>query len=153
MIEDFIMSVLEDTLSILKATGSKPRKVCYYVAAPWKWKTYTKALEESASTKIVQRDLMKQLMQDPELKNKAAKLAQFTGQIVNDINRMSEEIKTKQTQLRVINEREIIEEAKSFFEEELKAEVKVYSEEDEERDDPKKRAQLSKPYRPAIYIE
>lgn len=151
--ESLIMNLLEDTLNILKATGARPKKICYYTAATWKWSTYLKALENSASTKIQQKDLMKELMQDPESKAKATRLAQFTSQIVNDINRMSEETKNRQTEIGVIKEQEGLEEAKSFLEKELKAEICVYDEEDERRYDPKQRAQLSKPYRPAIYIE
>jgi leucyl-tRNA synthetase len=151
--EALIMNVLDDTLNILKATGTKPKKICYYVAAPWKWKTYLKALENSASAKVLQKDLMKQLMQEPDLRAKAEKVAKFTGQIVEEINRTSEEAKQRHTQIGLVSESEALEEAKSFFQKELNAEIHVYNEEDPKRHDPKQRAQLAKPYRPAIFIE
>jgi leucyl-tRNA synthetase len=53
----------------------------------------------------------------------------------------------------VVDENKVLKEAADFFKRELNAEVSVYSEEDLKRYDPKKRAQLAKPYRPAIYIE
>ena len=151
--EALIMSVLDDTLNILKATGTKPKKICYYVAAPWKWKIYLKALENSASAKVLQRDLMKQLMQEPDLRAKAEKVAKFTGQIVEEINRTSEEAKQQHTQIGLVIESEVLEEAKSFIQKELNSEIHVYNEEDPKRHDPKQRAQLAKPYRPAIFIE
>lgn len=150
--EALIMNVLDDTLNIMKATGAKPKKICYYTAAPWKWKTYLKALEKS-SAKILQKDLMKQLMQEPDLKAKAEKVAKFTAQILDEINRTSEEAKQRRAEIGLVNETEALEEAKSFFQKELNAEIYVYVEEDPERHDPRQRAELAKPYRPAIYIE
>ncbi|MGA2766731.1 MAG: leucine--tRNA ligase [Candidatus Bathyarchaeia archaeon] len=151
--ETLIVNVLEDTLNILKATGAKPERICYYTAAPWKWKTYMKALEKSTSEKILQKDLMKQLMQEPELRTNAHKVAKFAGQIAEEINRTSEETKQRRIQTGLVNETEALEEAQNFFKKELNAEIHVYNEEDAERHDPKQRAQLAKPYRPAIYIE
>jgi leucyl-tRNA synthetase len=151
--EALIMSVLEDTLNIVKATGITPKKVYYYAAAPWKWKTYLKTLKKSVSGKVLQKDVMKELMEDPELRAKAEKLAKFTGQIVDEVNHMSEDRKQRLIQVEAINESHALEEAKSFFERELGSEVCVYDEEDPKRHDPKERAWLTKPYRPAIFIE
>ncbi len=151
--ESLIMNVLEDTQNIIKATGTKPKKICYYTAAPWKWKTYQKALEKSASEKVLQKDLMKQLMQEPDLRKKAEKVAKFTAQIVDEINRTSEETKQRRTKTGIVQEGETLEEAKNFFQKEFNVEIQVCNEEDTRRHDPKERAQLAKPYRPAIYIE
>jgi leucyl-tRNA synthetase len=52
-----------------------------------------------------------------------------------------------------IDENQMLQEAKDFLRRELKAEIEIYSEEDSERYDPKKRAGLAKPHRPAIYLE
>jgi leucyl-tRNA synthetase len=151
--EALIMSVLEDTQNILKATGAKPKKICYYTAAPWKWKTYLKTLEKSPLEKVLQKDLMKQLMQEPELRANAEKVAKFTAQIVDEINRTSEETKQRRRQTGIVEESKTLEEARNFFQKELNAEIQIFNEEDTKRHDPKQRAQLAKPYRPAIYIE
>jgi leucyl-tRNA synthetase len=151
--ETLINSVLEDTLNITRATGATPKKICYYVAASWKWQAWLKALEKSVSAKVTQKDLMKELMAKPELRAQAEKVAKFTGQIADDLNRMAEERKKRLLQIKLMNETQALKEAKNFFEKELNAEVNIYDEEDPERYDPKSRAQLAKPYRPAIYIE
>jgi leucyl-tRNA synthetase len=151
--ESLIMNVVEDTQNIIKATGTKPKKICYYTAASWKWKTYLKALEKSASEKVLQKDLMKQLMQEPDLRANAEKVAKFTAQIVDEINRTSEETKQRRTETGIVQEGETLEEAKNFFRKEFNVEIQVCNEEDTKRHDPKERAQLAKPYRPAIYIE
>ncbi|MGB9740648.1 MAG: leucine--tRNA ligase [Candidatus Bathyarchaeia archaeon] len=151
--ESLIMSVLEDTLNIVKATGVVPKKVNYYTAAPWKWKVYKKVLQKSASTKISQKDLMRELMEIPELRAKAEKVARFINQMVDEANRMPEERKQRLLKVGEINENQTLKDAEKFLHKELKAEIYIYSEENPERYDPKKRAQLAKPLRPAIYIE
>ena len=151
--EALIKSVLEDTLNIQRATGTTPKKICYYVAARWKWQTWHKALEKSVSAKVTQKDLMKELMTKPELRANAEKVSKFTAQITDDLNRMAEERKKRLLQVQLMDEAQAMKEAKNFFEKELHAEVNVYDEEDAERYDPKSRAQLAKPGRPAIFIE
>ncbi len=151
--ETLITRVLEDTLNIMKATGVKPKKICYYAAGPWKWKAYLKAVEGSVSGKIQQKDLMKEIMADPDLKAKAEKVARFVGQIIDEVNHMSEERKQRLLQIGIISEKQALDEASSFLKKEIKAEIHVYEEEDTKRYDPKARAALAKPYRPAIFIE
>ena len=151
--ETLVMNVLEDTQNIVKATGTAPKRVCYYAAAPWKWKAWMSTLEKAAAGKIAQKDVMKNLMSQPELRAKADKAAKFIGQTVDDLNRMSEERKKQLLQIRSIDESQALSEAKRFLEKELKAKINVYGEEETERYDPKSRAQLAKPYRPAIFIE
>jgi leucyl-tRNA synthetase len=151
--ETLIAGVLEDTLNIMKATGVEPKKIQYYVAAPWKWKAYLKAVEKSVSAMIQQRDLMKEMMADPALKAKAEKVAKFAGQIVDEVNRMPQERKQKLLQIGILREMQAMSDAEAFFRKEMKAAVQVFDEEDAERYDPKDRATLAKPYRPAIFIE
>jgi len=151
--EALIMSVLEDTLNIIKATDIKPKKICYYTAAAWKWKTYHKALEKSITAKVQQKDLMKELMTDADLRAKAEKVAKFASQITEEVNHMPEERKKRLKQIGVINENQALKEAENFLEKELNAKIRIYDEENPERHDPKQRAQLAKPHRPAIFIE
>jgi len=151
--EALIAGMLEDTLNIIKATGIAPKKICYYLSAPWKWKTYIKALERSLSAKVVQSDLIRELLKDPDLKARAKEVAEFLSKIVDEVNRTSDEEKQRLIQVGVIDEDQALKEAEGFFERELKAEIRFYSEKDPKRYDPKKRAHAAKPYRPAIYIE
>jgi len=151
--EALIKSVLEDTLNIVKATGITPKRINYYVAAPWKWKVYLEALERSISARITLSDLMKELMKDPDLKKIAEVVMKFTRQIVDEVNQMPNDKRGRQLKTGVVDESQTLREAESFFERELNAEVFIYQEEDPQRHDPKKRAGLARPYRPAIYVE
>ncbi|MCW8802703.1 MAG: class I tRNA ligase family protein, partial [Candidatus Bathyarchaeota archaeon] len=150
--ENLVKNVLEDTANILKATKMTPKQIYFYCAAPWKWKTYITAVKKSTSGNIVIGALMKELMANPELKAFAGKLAKFVQGLSQEINRMPEDIKQKQLQADVLNETEILETAKAFFEKEFTVKLHIYTEGDPNIDDPQGKARFAKPYRPAIYM-
>jgi leucyl-tRNA synthetase len=151
--ETLIESAIEDTQNIIKATNMTPKIIYYYVAASWKWKAYLAALQRSVSAKAVQGELMKELMTDPLMKKEAKSLAKFVGQITEEVNRMSSEKRQRQLKASDVDETAILDDAEKFLRRELNAEVHIYSEDDPKRHDPKNRAQIAKPYRPAIYVE
>jgi len=151
--ENLIKNVLGDTSNILRATKMVPKKICYYSAAPWKWKVYLNALEKSVSAKVVLSDLMKELMTNPDLKKIAEKVAKFAYQVVEEINRMPDDKKQRRIRVGALDETQTLKEAENFFKREFKAKIYTYRQDDPQRHDPKKRAELARPYRPAIYIE
>jgi len=151
--EKLIMGLLDDTQNIIKATGIRPKKICYYLTAPWKWKTYITALEKSLSVKVTQGDLIRELLKNPDLKARAKEVVEFVGKIVDEVNRMPEEKKRQLIQVGALDESRMLEKAKAFLTQELNAQIRFFNEEDPSRYDPKKRAQTAKPYRPAIFIE
>jgi leucyl-tRNA synthetase len=151
--ESLVVSVLEDTQKILRATRAVPKRIHYYVASSWKWDAFLRALEKSMSGSVSQKDLMKELLSEPKLRVNAERVAKFVGQILEEINFMPEDRKNRMLQTGVMNEKELLDEAKSFLQNEENADVYIIEEEDPERHDPKGRASFARPYRPAIYIE
>lgn len=151
--ETLIMNLLEDTQNIVKATSIKPKRICYYTASSWKWKTYLKIIEKSVSSEALQSGIIRELLQDPELKAKAKEVAEFTNKVMEEVKRMPMERKQKLLKIGVFDENQALKEAKDFLKQELNAEIQIYCEEEPQRYDPKNRARTAKPYRPAIYIE
>jgi leucyl-tRNA synthetase len=151
--ENLVKKVLEDTRNIIKATKVKPQRVFYYTAASWKWKIYLTALEKSIEGKITLNALMKELLQDPELKTKAKETADFANRIIEEVNQTPTEEKQKLIKIGQINENQILKEAENFLKSELNADVIIFEENSPERYDPKNKANLAKPMRPAIYVE
>jgi len=151
--ENLVRKVLEDTRNIIRATKAKPRKVFYYTAAPWKWRVYMATLKKSIEGKITLSALMRELMQDPELKAKAKEVADFASKVIEEANQMPQEEKRRLIDVGQINEKEILEEAENFLKCELNAEIAIFEENSPERYDPKNKAHLAKPLRPAIYVE
>jgi leucyl-tRNA synthetase len=151
--ETLVMNVLEDTQNITKATGVLPKRVCYYTAASWKKQAWINALEKSTNGKVTQKDMMKELMAKPELRANAEKVSKYITQMLEELSRTSEERQKRLLEVKSIDEARVLTDAKSFLEKEFNAKVEVYEEEDPARYDPKTRAQLAKPNRPAIFIE
>ncbi len=151
--ENLIKNVMEDISNILRATKMVPKKIYYYSAAPWKWKVYLSALKRSMSTPLVLSDLMKELMQDPELKTVVGKVAKFARGIIEEINRMPTDRKTRQLEIGLLDEKTLLEEAEAFFRSDFNAKIHVYKEGEEQLYDPQRKAGFARPYRPAIYIE
>lgn len=152
--EALIKSVLDDTASIMRATKITPKTVCLYTASSWKWKAYQKALKASLEKeRLKQGDLMRELMNDGEMKKRAKEVAGYVSQIVEEVNRTGRDRREAMLAAKALDEASVLVDAGDFLKRELNAEIRVYVEDDERRYDPKKRAQLAKPYRPAIYME
>jgi len=151
--EDLIKSLLEDTTNITKATKTKPKRICYYVAADWKWMVYLKVLEGSLAKKVEMQDVMKNLVADPELRKKAKDAAAYAAKAIGEINVAPKDQKNRRLRTGRLDEKALLTEARCFLEKEFNANVSVYHEEEPQRHDPKARADLAKPYRPAIYVE
>jgi len=151
--ENLIKEVIEDTLNVLKATKITPKKIFYYTATPWKWKVYLKALEKLRYGEVKLNELMKDFAADEDLKKNIKEIAKFTSKTLEEIKRIPEKRRENLLKVKASNEKDVIEDAKVFLMDRFKAQIMVYNEEDKERYDPRQRAVLAMPCRPAIYIE
>jgi leucyl-tRNA synthetase len=151
--ETLIKGVIEDTLNVLKATKLIPKRICYYTASGWKWRVYVKILEKSMQGEVKMNEIMKELAVDEELKEHIKEIAKFAATAIKYIGGLPDERKHNMLKTKIIDEKTAIENAASFLTERFKAEVTVYDEEDSDSYDPKKKAAVSMPRRPAIYIE
>ncbi|MEM2906287.1 MAG: leucine--tRNA ligase [Candidatus Bathyarchaeia archaeon] len=150
--EELLRGLMEDTASILKATGIRPRRICYYCAAAWKRRIYVAAAEIAKSGGDLS-SLMKRIMQDTAIRAKAKAAAKVAETALTDARKLSAEERESWTAATTIDEVEVLRRASSFLADEFKAEVVVYDEEEEGRYDPAGKASQAKPRRPAIFIE
>ena len=151
--EDLLRSLIDDTLSIVKATKITPKRICYYAASGWKWKAYLEALKMSQAGRLEMKNVMQSLMAVPELRGKAKDLAAYVAKLVPELAVAAEDARKRKLQVGLIDEKGVLDEAEAFLRKEFNAEVSVFSEDDPDRYDPKSRASQAKPYRPAIFIE
>jgi len=151
--ESFIKSVIEDTQNIIRATKTTPSKIFYYTSAQWKWKLCLTMLEKAAEGKQETSALIRELLKNPEMREHAKEVANMAPRVAEEVMKMSEEKRETQLKIGALDERETLEKAKSFLGEEFRAEIHVFKEDEPELYDPKNRAKLAKPYRPAIFIE
>jgi len=151
--ENVIKEAIDDTLNVLKATKMTPSKIFYYTAAAWKWKVYLKIIEKSVHGEARIGEIMKGLASDESLKKNMKEIAKMVPKMIKEASAMPDERKRSLLEIGAFDEKSAIAEAESFLTERFRAEIAVYGEEDQNRFDPKQRAVMSMPRRPAIYIE
>ncbi len=150
-LEELVRLTLQDTQQIVATTKITPKKVHYYTASKWKWRVYLEALARADSRPETLDGLIRDML---AAKSPAPQdLPKFALKIVKQVKTMPSELRTRRMELREVDELKTITEAKRFFEKELKTDVEVHGEDDEGLYDPRKRAQVAEPYRPAIFIE
>jgi leucyl-tRNA synthetase len=150
-LEELIKQTLEDTQEIITTTKISPKKVHFYTAAKWKWRVYTESLNRAESQPETLDGLIREMI---AAKSPAPKdLPKFAGKIIKQIRTMPADLRNRRTKIGEIQERDALAEAQKFFARELKTEVQVHGEEDPELYDPKNRAKVAEPYRPAIFVE
>jgi leucyl-tRNA synthetase len=150
--EGLVRQVLDDTGEILKATGMTPHRIAYYTAADWKWLVYLKALR-SAEEKRKQGDFIKEVMADPQLRSMGKIAADYAAKAIQLANQMPDEMRHSRQRDGIIAEKTIFVDSIDFYQREFKSKVDVWKEGDPAIEDPKGRARVSEPYRPAIYLE
>jgi leucyl-tRNA synthetase len=152
-LEDIIKNSVEDVLKIIRVTGIKPTKIHFYTADGWKWKIYMKALEIANKGELKVGNLIKEAFKDDEIKTRTKFVPNYCRTIVEDITKTPE--RTTQLRLRIgtVNETKLLQDAGSFLQNEFGCKVSVGGESDPWIEDPMRRANRAKPFRPAIYVE
>lgn len=151
--ENLITDIMADTNNILKAMKITPTRICYYTAASWKWDLYLKILEKTLTGEVKINELMKEFAANKDLKPHMKEVANMVPRFIKALTKVSGIRKSNMQKIRIINEQFILEESLLFLKNRFNAEIDVYSEDDEGRFDPKRRASMAMPYQPAIYVE
>ncbi|MDQ1280947.1 MAG: leucyl-tRNA synthetase [Thermoproteota archaeon] len=151
--EELVRDLRDDVAKIVQATRSVPKRVVVYVAAGWKWRVYLEVLREATAGEARIGDVMKVVMVDAELRSLGRRVASFVQKVVSDVNKMPREMVGSRLGVGVLDVAGILGDARGFFEREFNAEVVVHGEDDAGRYDPRGRAGLAEPYRPAVFLE
>ena len=151
--EAFIKTIQADTTHIIHVTKMKPKIIYYYTCAEWKWNVYLKALKYAKKEDLRIDILMKKIMHDKNMRNKAKQISKYVRTMIKTIKKIPIELINKYLENGIIDEFKILTETRDFYKQVFNAEIKVFREEDLNSYDPMNRAQLSEPYRSAIYIE
>ncbi|MDI9576609.1 MAG: leucine--tRNA ligase [Thermoproteota archaeon] len=151
--ENLITDIMADTNNILKAMKITPTRICYYTPASWKWDLYLKILEKTLTGEVKINELMKEFAANKDLKPHMKEVANMVPRVIKALTKVSGIRKSNMQKIRIINEQFILEESLLFLKNRFNAEIDVYSEDDADRFDPKRRASMAMPYQPAIYVE
>ncbi|MEM3452353.1 MAG: leucine--tRNA ligase [Candidatus Hadarchaeum sp.] len=151
--ESFLLRVLEDVGKITKVMRKEPKKLCLYVAPEWKWRAFQIAVEHSRAGAVDFGKLMKDVEERLASGLQKADLAKCLQQMVQEIRKMPQQ-ELDVIASKSLDELQVLKEAADFIRGEFGlSEVHVFEADDPARYDPQKRAMMSLPLRPAIYLE
>jgi len=98
-------------------------------------------------------ELMKEFAADSNLKQHMKDIAAIVPKIIKSLNKVSSERKGNMLKIGIADEKAVLDSAITLFGDRFNAEVSIYSEDSDQRFDPKNRAAMAIPYQPAIYVE
>jgi leucyl-tRNA synthetase len=152
--EELLKSTIDDIANILKVTKIIPQKIVIYVNSDnMKSKIYQKILNVMVGGQNNMGVVMKELIADPETTD-AKKIPDYVQKVIKDLHSESESIKKMKLESDSFNEKEFLScELSSIGQKEFGVEIQVYSESDNDVYDPKNKARMARPYKPAILIE
>ena len=150
--ERLIASIIEDINEILKVTKIKPNRTILYTAPSWKWFVFREAVKLLEKNNLEMGTLMKKIINE-NTKNKVKEISKFAGKLIGELKKISKtDLENIQASLS-LNEKDYLERASKFIEQEVNASVEIYDADDKRKYDPKGKASFAVPLRPAVYIE
>ncbi|MDW0223184.1 MAG: leucine--tRNA ligase [Nitrososphaeraceae archaeon] len=155
--EKLIQDMIFDIQKITKVTKIVPQKIMIYTASTTKNKLYKKLLdriqkESTANFGVI----MKELVNDDEIKDVVKRSPDLVRKMIEDILSESVDVRERRIKIDSFSEMIPLQDGISLLRNEIgndKLEVRIYSEEDSDKYDPKQKSRFSRPYKPAIYIE
>ncbi len=143
--ESLVEGLTDDVRDIVNVTDTNPETVRVYVAADWKHKVLSAVVENGPNVGAVMGDVM----QDEDLREKGNDVNQLVQKLVEDVReRPDDQVEV----LANVDEVEVYDDAREFFEREFEADVEVYREGDDVPD-PEDKARHATPLRPAIHLD
>jgi len=150
VMEEYLKGLVADGAEIIKVTGLVPSKIFLYTSQEWKWETYLKLLsllEGGTDPKA----LIREAMNDPVIRSKGGEAAKFITSIYQFAVSMPSDQRKRLLSVGV-DEVAFLKANLDFLEAYFKCPVEVQPSSSPSYD-PKKRAGMSVPMRPAIYVE
>ncbi|HEX6378617.1 MAG TPA: leucine--tRNA ligase [Nitrososphaeraceae archaeon] len=155
--ERLIQSIIFDIQKITKVTKIVPKKISIYTASSIKCTLYRKILDRiqrQATPNFGQ--IMKEFVNDNEVKDLVKRNPDLVKKIIDDILSESVDVRERRMKIDSFDEQIPLEDGKSLLVSEVgnkQLELYIYSEDDNDKYDPKQKSKFARPYKPAIYIE
>lgn len=150
--EAFLRKTLEDIYGIIRVIKSKPSRIVLYISPEWKWTVYRDVASLIAQCTSSQGEIIREIMKRDYVKGKGKEALRVIKYSFKDLKNLPDEERNLRTSTQ-IDEMTLFRDAKAFFEREFNCLFMLFYADDPERFDPKNRASLAMPLRPAIYIE
>lgn len=151
--EELLQSTIDDIKNVLKVTKMTPQKIILYTADSWKVKAFRKIAASVLAGQTNIGAIIKELIANPETEN-IKKDPDFVKKSVNSILAETPEMRKLRAELEPINERSILSlELSGLAKKEFGVDIQVFEESDPAKYDPKNKAKMARPFKPALFIE
>ena len=151
--ENLLSSTMNDIANIIKVTKISPKQIVIYVADSWKSKAYNQILKNVNSGQTDIGALIKELIANKDTEQ-IKKDPDFVKKTLKDILSEPTELRNAKISAGEIDEKSSISsELTSLIENDYGIKLQVFSESDSGKYDPKSKARLARPFKPAILIE
>jgi len=148
-----LKSIIDEINNILKVTKISPKKITIYTAEQWKSKAYNSILKNVLDGQTNIGTIIKSLIVKKETEQ-IKKDPNFVKKTLTDILSEPVELRKGRMSIGQIDEKQIISsELSSLVKNDYDVELSVFSESDSEKYDPKNKAKVARPFKPAILIE
>ena len=155
--ERLIQDMILDIQKIMKVTKMVPRRIMIYTASTIKCKLYKKLLDKlkkqsNANFGII----MKEFVSDNEVKDFVKRNPDLVKKMIDDILSESLEVRERRNEVGCFIESIPIKDGISLISNEIgndQVDVRIFSEDDNDKYDPRQRSRFARPYKPALYIE
>ncbi len=152
-VEELLQSILEDIKNILKVTKITPQKIVLYTADSWKVKAYQKIARDVVGGQTNIGAIIKDLIANKETEN-VKKDPDFVKKTVNAVLAEPTEMRKLKAEIEPISEIQVIRtELSTLVKKEFGVELEAYEESDPAKYDPKNKARMARPFKPALLIE
>lgn len=147
--ERLVERLVDDIGEILKVTGIHPKRIVVMTSPPWKSSVLARALA-APEGKVDVPSLIKTSMEivPPEVRKDVPALVK---ELATEVSRATAEERRLMAALG--DDLQTVRSAHGFLSSEFECEVQVFAADDPARVDPKGRARLARPGRPAVYVE
>ena len=151
--ESLLSSTMNDIANIIKVTKISPQKIVIYTADAWKSKAYHQILKNVNSGQTNIGTIIKELIAGKETEQ-VKKDPDFVKKTLKDILSEPTELRDAKMSAGEIDEKASISlELTSLIENDYGIKLQVFSESDSNKYDPKNKARMARPFKPAILIE
>ena len=151
--EELLQSTLDDIKNILKVTKITPQKIVLYTADVWKVKAYQKIAKDVVGGQTNIGAIIRELIANKETEN-VKKDPDFVKKTVNSILSEPIELRKMKSEIEPISEIQVIRsELATLVKKEFGVELQAFEESDPAKYDPKNKAKMARPFKPALFIE
>jgi leucyl-tRNA synthetase len=155
--ESLIQDTILDIQKITKVTKIIPKKIMIYTASEVKSKLYKKLLDKIHIQSVTNFGvIMKEFVNDNDVKDLVKRNPDLVKKMIDDILSESLEVRERRMNIDSFNELIPLQDSISLLISETgndQLKVGIYSEDNNDKYDPKQKSKFARPYKPAIYIE